>query len=231
MVKATLRRIGAAWRRNPPELAEDASPAVDLRETVERLRHAWEDRFEELASGPGRRFAKDATEHADRAFAAQLRKAGFTVKFRMTRAANDVLQAAISENVSLIKSIPEHFFTQVESIVTEGVRAGRDMNIITKGLQDQLSVTKRRAATIARDQSNKASAAILRVRQQEVGITEAIWLHSGGGRHPRPSHVAMDGGRYDVAKGMWDRDEKAWIWPGQLINCRCVSRAVVAGLE
>lgn len=227
MSRAVAREIARAWREKPPEMAEDVSPAAWLRDVVGRLRRTWEDRFAELAMGAGKWVAKASQEHADRAFSAQLRKAGFTVKFQMTRAANDILQASIAENVSLIKSIPSQYFTQVESIVTEGVRIGRDMHVIAQGLEHQLGVTKRRAALIARDQSNKASASILRARQLEVGITEAVWLHSAGGRKPRPAHVAMNGKKYDVVKGAWDKDEGAWVHPGQLISCRCVSRAIV----
>lgn len=231
MGRAVARQMAAIWRRNPPELAQDASTATELHEAIDRLRREWEGRFAELADGFGRKVARDGTAHADHAFAAQLRKAGFTVRFKLTKAASEVMQASIVENVALIKSIPEAYFTQVQSIVTEGVRVGRDMHIIASKLEEQLGVTKRRAATIARDQTNKASASILRVRQQEVGITHAIWLHSSGGRKPRPEHVKMDGKTYEVAKGAWDKDEQAWVWPGQLINCRCVSRAIVPGLE
>ncbi|WP_257785984.1 hypothetical protein [Burkholderia ubonensis] len=41
-------------------------------------------------------------------------------------------------------------------------------------------MTKRRAAFIAHNQNSKATATITRVRQEGLGITEAIWLHSHG---------------------------------------------------
>lgn len=231
MVRDVQRQIAAVWRSNPPEMAQDASTAMEAIEAVGRLSREWGKRFDAMADTWGRQFPREAAAHADRAFMAQLRKAGMTVRFSLTPAASEVMQASVLENVSLIKSIPEQFFTQVRSIVTEGVSAGRDMHVIAEGLEHQLGVTRRRAATIARDQSNKASAAILRVRQQEVGITEARWVHSGGGRHPRPTHVAMGGNSYEVARGMWDSAVQKFIWPGTEINCRCVSRAILPGLE
>ena len=230
MAAAVLRALAAAWHRKPPELAGDESPAVHLRNIIRRLRDEWETKFEAFAGGFGRKAAYEGAAHTDRAFTAQLRKAGFTVKFRMTDAMNDVVQASITENVSLIRSIPAQYFTQIESIVSEGVRVGRDMHVIAQGLEHQLGVTKRRAAIIARDQTNKSTAAIVRVRQQEIGATHARWVHSGGGVHPRPSHVEMGGETYEIAKGSWDKDEQAWVWPGQLINCRCRSRTIVPGI-
>ena len=231
MAAGVLRRLSAIWRTNPPELTEDASPAAELREAMERMRRDWQAQFDDLADTAGRRFADEATSTADRSFAAKLKKAGFTVRFQRTRAINDVIQASVSENVQLIKSIPQQYLTQVESIVTVGVQTGRDMGYIAKALQDQLGVTRRRATIIARDQAGKSTAAIVRARQQEVGITQAVWLHSLGGRKPRRTHVAMNGKIYDIVKGMWDEDEKAWVLPGQLINCRCVSLSIIPGLD
>lgn len=234
-IAAMSRRVEAAmrgiWRVNPPALAQDALTSTDVRDAIQRLQREWQGKFDELGRVFGRKAAIDATAYTDRAFRSQLSKAGFTVQFRMTQPVQEVVASAIQENVSLIKSIPEQYFTQVQSIVTEGVRVGRDMHVISEGLQKQLGVTRRRAETISRDQTNKATASVLKARYQEVGITQARWLHSAGGRHPRPSHVDMDGKTYDVAKGMWDRDADKFVWPGTEINCRCVSRAIIEGLN
>ena len=91
------------------------------------------------------------------------------------------------------------------------------------------SASERRAAFIARDQTNKAKAAIEKARWQELGITEAIWMHSHAGKEPRPSHVAANGKRLNVNKGMY-LDGK-WVQPGEEINCRCTSRAVIKGFN
>jgi SPP1 gp7 family putative phage head morphogenesis protein len=159
-----------------------------------------------------------------------MKKAGFTVEWRTTPEVNDILQASVAENVSLIRSIASHHLTQVEGIVMRSVTEGRDLSALSKDLQEQLGVTRRRAALISRDQNNKITSAIERARQDELGIEEAIWLHSHGGKVPRRTHVAMDGKRYKVRQGMWDADEKKWIWPGQLISCRCRSRSVIPGI-
>jgi uncharacterized protein with gpF-like domain len=72
-----------------------------------------------------------------------------------------------------------------------------------------------------------------RARQEELGITEAVWLHSHAGKKPRPTHLANHGKRYNVAEGWFDPDPKVrkHIWPGELINCRCVSKSVVKGFS
>ena len=58
-------------------------------------------------------------------------------------------------------------------------------------------------------------------------------MHSGGGKHPRPTHLkaGREQKRYDVTKGWFDPEVDKFILPGELPNCRCVSRAVVKGFS
>lgn len=152
-----------------------------------------------------------------------LERGGFAVEFKMTRAMNDVLQATVKENVSLIKSIPERYFAQVEGAVMRSVAAGRDLHSLSEALQKQHGVTKRRAHLISRDQNNKATADLARARYVELGIENARWLHSAGGKEPRPTHVRASRDRvvFNIREGWYDPHEKKHILPGQLINCRC----------
>lgn len=248
MHRSLLWFIRAAYRDTPPEMmATDAppdasggspisrqqSPARSLQDVIRRLTRRWQTRFDQTAPELAKYFATAATERSDIALRGILKKAGFTVQFKLTRAANDVLQASIAENVSLIRSIASQHLTQVEGMVMRSVQTGRDLGTLTNELQDQFGVTRRRAAFIARDQNNKCTAAIQRVRHVELGITEAIWVHSGGGKTQRPSHVkaGRERERYDVAKGWFDPDVQKFILPGELVNCRCVSRPVVPGFS
>ncbi len=233
MHRSLVYWIKAAWRAKSPHMAQDedvgGSPAMNLRDVMRRLGARWQSRFDEAAEEMGRHFAKAAAERADGALAASLKKAGFTVRFRMTRSVNDVLQASIGEQIGLIKSIAAEHLQDVQGAVMRSVQTGRDLGSLTKELEQRYGVTRRRAAFIARDQNNKATATITRARQKELGITQALWVHSAGGRHPRPSHVKAGRDRlvYDVDKGaLIDGD---FILPGQLPNCRCVSRSIVPG--
>jgi SPP1 gp7 family putative phage head morphogenesis protein len=111
------------------------------------------------------------------------------------------------------------------------VQSGRDLQQLARDLQREFGVTKRRAALIARDQNNKATAVFTRTRQLELGMTRAVWMHSHGGKEPRKTHLKMDGRGYDTRRGMWDPAESKYIFPGELINCRCVSKTIVPGVS
>jgi SPP1 gp7 family putative phage head morphogenesis protein len=227
MAKDVQRVILRTYAANPPEMAQDASPAAELRAALRKLTRRWQADFDALAPELARYFTTSAADRSDRALSAMLRKRGFTVRFKASRVQNDVVQASIGENVALIRSIPAQYMTGVDGAVMRGVTAGRDLGALAKELRQQHGVTTRRAALISRDQNNKATSTLTRVRQKELGITKAIWVHSGGGKHPRPEHVAFSGKQYDVEKGAYL--EGKWTWPGFEINCRCTSRSVIPG--
>lgn len=227
--------LRAAFRSNPPEmnaaLAMDELSSSALRAAMKKLVKRWLNRFEEASLKLADYFAKDVSQRSDRVLRKILKEGGFAVEFKMTKAQRDVLGASVNENVSLIKSIPQQYLTQVEGMVMRSVQRGRDLGPLAEELQKQFGVTRKRAALIARDQNNKVNAALNRARQVELGITEAIWVHTHGGKTPRPSHVkaGRDRQRYNIATGWWDPDEKKFILPGELINCRCISRPVIKG--
>ena len=65
--------------------------------------------------------------------------------------------------------------------------AGRDLATMVKDLKQLYPAASHRAELIARDQSNKANAVVNRTRQMELGITEAIWMHSHAGKTRGPT--------------------------------------------
>jgi SPP1 gp7 family putative phage head morphogenesis protein len=223
--------LKAAYRQNEPVIAQDELPSDVLRNAIRKLARRWTDKFDEAAQELAKYFAQDVSSRSDATLRRILKDAGISVEWKMTRAMRDILHATVAENVSLIKSIPQRYLASVESIVMRGVQTGRDLEQIAKDLQEQHGVTKRRAALIARDQSNKATASLTRARQLEIGLTEAVWVHSKAGKTFRHSHVEMDGKRYDIRQGMWDEDEGEWVLPGQLIGCRCFARSVIPGFS
>jgi uncharacterized protein with gpF-like domain len=250
MTKSVAYWVGAAYKANEPVVAKDELPAETLRRAVAELAARWQKQFDEAAEKLAKYYAQSANVRTAQALERILDDAGMTVEFKMTRAARDVMNATINEQIGLIRSIPQQYFTDVEGLVMRSVTAGRDLGPLYHALIGKVDLkrigkgrkpgesdrsimarTKRRAAMIARDQNNKATASMTRVRYIELGVEEAIWVHSGGGKEPRPSHLAAGRRqqRYNVKEGWYDPDEGKHILPGELINCRCVPRAVIPG--
>ena len=234
MAKSINWFIRATYRANEPAtVAMDADSADILRRKMEELSDRWRKRFDEGAEELAAYFAKASGDRTDAAFKAALKRAGFTIEFRPTRAQRDVMKSTVDANVDLIKSIPAQYLDQVKGSVFRAVQMGGDLGTLTKELQEHHGVTRRRASFIARDQNNKATAALKRARQIELGIDEEEFRHSGGGKHPRPSHVkaGRDRVRYPVKTGWYDPDAKVYCWPGTLPGCRCVGRPIIKALE
>lgn len=236
MHRSLVYWISARYRANEPHmarLAQDDSPAASLRDAFLRLSRRWNRRFADLSEDLARYFAQQTAQRSTAALQSMLRRGGMSVKFRMSRPVQDIVTASVSENVGLIRSIAQQHLSAVEGVVMRSVQTGRDLGTLAEELEHTYGVTRRRAALIARDQNNKATANVVRARQIELGIQEAIWVHSGGGRVPRPSHVkaGRDRVKFDPRVGWFDPHEKKWILPGELINCRCVSRSVVPGFS
>jgi uncharacterized protein with gpF-like domain len=225
--------LSASYKANEPLIAQDELPASALKAAIRKLTARWQRRFNEAAPKLADYFATAVEKRSSTALKNILKEAGFTVEFKMTAAQRDIINATVNQNVQLIKSIPQQFLGQVEQSVMRSVQTGRDLGALSKELQDHFGVSKRRAAFISRSQNNLATAALTRSRQVELGITEAIWMHSGGGKEPRPSHLAAGRSKtkYDVKVGWYDPDVGKNIFPGELPNCRCVSRAVVKGFS
>jgi len=244
--------ITAAYRKDPPrmaalvEQAQDASiietkkrevygrrnaymakygPSAKIKKILDELARRWTKRFEDYAPKLAEAYLQGMFKASDSAFRQALKEAGWSVEFKMTPAVRDAFNASLEENVGLIRSIPEKYLQQVEGTVMRSYSAGRDLATMVKELKQLYPAASHRAELIARDQSNKANAVVNRARQMELGITEAIWMHSHAGKNPRPDHVTANGKRYKIAEGCLISGEH--IQPGEEINCRCTSRPIL----
>lgn len=224
--------LSIAYKQNPP-MAFDASPVAQLRIELNKLARRWFKRFNDIAPRIAEEFARSATRQSDRRLMQIMRDGGLVVDMQLTPELREILKAAVAENVQLIKSIPQQYFTQVQGSVMRSVQAGRDLSTLTKELQKHYGVTRRRAITIARDQNNKATAIYQAERQTSIGLEDGIWLHSHGGKVPRPTHLANHGKKFNIREGWHDPDPKVnrKIRPGELINCRCSWKPIVPGLS
>lgn len=219
-----------------PDLAEDAAPGGKARALfaeLKRLQKHWNAYFDQLAT----RLATQTVDALYRgnvnAWKGQMRKAGFTVDLQLTPSQRLILDAKVQENVSLIRSIPEQFHKDVEGIVLRSFTAGRDLYTMAAKIKERGDVTTRRAALIARDQSNKATAQMNAARQRELGLTYAVWKHSSAGKEPRHDHVraGREGWIFDTQKGIdFGEDKMGAVLPGEAINCRCVSRTIIPAI-
>lgn len=216
--------------------AQDASPFGDQRalfRELTNLRKRWERYF----AGVATRLATDVVNAAytanKTAWQERVRKEGFDIPMQLTASQRTIMDVKVVDNVSLIRSIPAQYFTKIEGDVSRGFLAGRDLEAIAKELRATGEATTKRAALIARDQSNKLTAQMNGARQRELAIRFAYWKHSTAGKEPRVNHLraSREGWIYDTQVGIDFGDSFGFVLPGEAINCRCGSRSIIPAID
>lgn len=221
-----IRVARRAWSAAPPEAARDATPFESMQRRIRAVQERITDEFNARAQTIAERYVQRTFRWADKRLKRNLLDGGMpVVQYQMTDAYKDALAASIAENVSLIKSIPAQLHERVGGMVSRAFARGSDWGGLYKELLASFRVTKSRAKLIASDQVAKATGNCVRLRQMEVGIRRAKWLHSGGGKKPRKDHQEANGKIYEVEKGC--KISGKYILPGQLINCRCTCRSII----
>jgi SPP1 gp7 family putative phage head morphogenesis protein len=131
------------------------------------------------------------------------------------------LDLFVSDNVKLIKSLTGNHLSDVKGIVTRGARAGLHHVEVSKQIQQQFGVTKRRAALIASDQIGKLNGELNQLRQTNLGVRRYRWSTSLDER-VRKTHRALEGSIQEWARPP-EVDPRTGErgHPGQPIRCRC----------
>lgn len=205
--------------------AADASLASQARILTNALRAKFQAAFNRQAQTLADRFARE-TEAASRgSLHASLKElsGGISLKTSvLPPSVRDAVKAGITENVNLIRSIPEQYFQKLQGSVMRNIQRGDGTAGILRTVEHLGVVTESRAALIARDQTSKATTALNAARMRSLNVRKFEWLHSGGGKEPRKLHEEMSGNAYDLDDPpvIDDKTGERGL-PGQLINCRC----------
>lgn len=205
----------------------DSSLASQARILLNSLSRTFEVFFNLKASSLAKTMVKGAGRASASTVQESLKKlsGGLTLKTSIvSEGQEEVATALISENVSLIKSIPQEYLKNVTGSVMRSITTGRGIADLIPDLEKYEGITARRAKNIALDQTRKAYNAINRQKLLSNGIKEFRWVHSGGGLYPRESHLAIDGKLFSfenieaeqAALGVPENDRGL---PGEPINC------------
>lgn len=157
----------------------------------------------------------------------------------------EVMRAKVEENVDLIQSLPDQYLDRISSLVYEAATGGiagstkpyggevpttvggetppttSPIERLVAEIQRVSNHSLRRAQLIARDQTAKANAALVQVRQQRLGIQEYVWQTCQDDR-VRPTHNVKQGKIF-----RWDSPPSDTGHPGHDYYCRCVALAVI----
>lgn len=228
MIAETQRSVAQLYATHEPQLKTglDASMASQARVLTNRLARKFNIIFNRLAPNLAKRTIEQINRAASAGLHASLKEASGGLSLQttvITGRVREVTKAAVAENVGLIKSIPQEYFKKIQGTVMRSITGGRGSADVFNMIEHIGKVTRDRAELIARDQTSKTTTALNAARMTDLGIKKFEWLHSGGGKEPRPLHKnVLNGNIYSLADPpvIDDRTEEKGL-PGQLINCRC----------
>lgn len=238
MVRQMRDATEAAFRKLDRQFATDATVTMDApsyasqaRILVDALRKRFTAAFARRSRPAAERMQRQTDAASSASLHASLRElsGGISLSTRsIPKAATEMLKASVTENVALIRSIPEQYYLDVQGAVMRNIQRGDGSAGVLREIERVGGVATRRAELIARDQTSKATSALNAARMKGLGVRKFQWLHSRGGKEPRKLHQAMSGQIYslDDPPVIDDRTGERGL-PGQLINCRCVMRPVL----
>ncbi len=136
----------------------------------------------------------------------------------------ETLKAFASLNTTLIQSVSERFFGELEQITYKGLINGTLYSDMADEIASRFGVADSRAELIARDQSSKLNGQLNELRQSELGVDKYVWRTSLDER-VRESHAEKEGEEF-----AWEDPPSDTGNPGDDINCRCYGEPVLTDL-
>ncbi len=230
MAKSCEKDLREAFERSDHHSAMDDTITAQARIALNALRERWTIRFNRLAKRVTQRMIDRTLKNSAVTLGTSLREVseGFKIDTSLSDARlQEVIKASTMEAAGLIKRIPEKFLGDVQSQVMRSITNGRGMQDLAPYLTKQYHGQSKWARHVAMDQTRKAYSNINQVRLQAVGCETYIWVHTGGGQHPRKDHIAMNGKEYRWdAPPIIDPKTSERGKPGDAIFCRCIARPV-----
>lgn len=209
---------------------QDASISSSARITAAAIRKKFEKMFAQRARSIAAKMIKDMESVSKSSLHSSLKElsGGMSLNTGLINGPiREIMKASVTENVSLIKSISRQYLDGVEQAVMRSITSGNGMADLVPYLKKHEGITIRRAQFIARDQTKKVYNAINQERQTALGITQFMWVHSGGGQHPRREHQNFDGQVYSYDDPPYDSVAGKKVLPGELLGCNCKARPVI----
>jgi len=133
----------------------------------------------------------------------------------------ETIEDVLARNVALVRNVSDQARGRIADAVFRGLQNRTPARDIAKEINEALGLGRDRSLRIASDQLQKLSAALDQERQEQLGATSFIWVHSGK-RHPRIEHLERNGKEFDWKSEVGRNDP-----PGRAINCGCKARMVL----
>ncbi|MGL5126159.1 MAG: phage minor head protein [Fusobacteriaceae bacterium] len=126
--------------------------------------------------------------------------------------------------------IDETTRSRMKKYITNAQARGINTNDIAKGLKSEvMEMSYSRAKTIARTETSYAVNNATHFTALEAGMNNKTWLHVGGGKEDRETHLTLDGKtikmneKFNVGGYLADHPHDSNLPARESINCYCIT--------
>lgn len=137
------------------------------------------------------------------------------------------LNALIAETVEWAKKLRDETLEEYTTSTLRAMAHGNSLADVMKQFDGLVEKRKGHARFTARNQINNFNAITTKIRAQNLGIEEGIWVTARDGDRVRPSHRDRDGKRFDLKKGLYSSKDGKYLLPGTDYQCRCTYMLVI----
>lgn len=233
MCRDVERELKKLFKNPEYGFAQDASISSQARILINYLIRKWGKRFDEIARSSTDRMIQRTIRNSAITLGMSLREASedFIIDTTLrNEQIEDIIKASTQEAANLIKLIPQKYLAEVQGQVMRSITTGNGLQDLLPFLTKKYHGNMKHAKNVAMDQTRKAYQSINTSRLKAYGVKKFIWIHSGGGKEPRPLHVKMSGNEYSFDDppfiGVMYGEEVHGL-PGDLPNCRCICKPVI----
>lgn len=212
--------------------AMDASVASQARILANTMRDKFAKLFDEIAGPTAQKMVAGVTKDSEQKLGISLKEMSGQLVLKtdiFNDQLRDVLKATVTENVNLIKRVDDKYFDDIIGAVNRSIASGNGLADLQPALKEYGVKVRNWAKNVSLDQTRKAYNNVNRERMQALGVTQFMWVHSGGSNHPREYHRDQLDGKifsFDDLPHLDGPGKGERGIPGQAPFCRCTMRPV-----
>lgn len=233
MIRETEKAVKEIYKSDASRefFTSDASIASTARIRLNKLLKSIEDLVSSKSESMVKRMLRGTDDTSKSTLHQSLKElsGGVSIKTDFkTAGTQEAITSSYNANVDLIKTMTGDYTSQIRGAVNRSIQGGGGLETlipeIDKFLNKQAKQTLNKAKNVALDQTRKAYTAINKARMEKVGVSKFEWVHSGGGREPRPYHktdapTGLNHGIFDINDPpIIDKKTGQRGLPGEAIN-------------
>ena len=140
------------------------------------------------------------------------------------------INALIIETEEWVKRLRDDSITQFTANTLRAMTLGESFEEVVNSYREDAEKRRNNARFVARNQLSNFNGISNKIRYQNLGITEAIWVTSRDER-VRGAHADRNGKRFNLSEGLFSSKDGKTLIPGVDFNCRCIAKPIIPSID